>query len=179
MNIYLCGSPSKEPSDGRPAETTLPTQVGQRAGVMPADQPSQLLAPITAQPQRGISRRTFMLRLAGLTIVGATGSSLVLLACGQQLATQASPTSLPGSTALYTYRGHSGAVYAVTWSSDGKRIASGGYDGTVQVWDAANGGHIFTYHGHSDVVEAVAWSPDGKRIASGSDDNTVQVWVAA
>ncbi len=104
---------------------------------MPTDQPSQLLAPITAQPQRGISRRTFMLRLAGLTIVGATGSSLVLLACGQQPATQASPTSLPRSTALYTYRGHSGAVYAVAWSPDGKRIASGSDDNTVQVWVAA------------------------------------------
>jgi WD40 repeat protein len=111
MSTYLCGSPS--------------------------DQPSQLVAPITAQPQRGISRRTFILRLAGLTIVGAAGSSLVLLACGQQPTAQASPTSLPGNTALYTYRGHSGAVYAVTWSSDGKRIASGSDDNTVQVWVAA------------------------------------------
>jgi len=126
-----------------------------------------------------------MLRLAGLTVVGAAGSSLVLLACGQQPATQASPTSLHGGTALYTYHGHSGAVYAVAWNHvwgtgmpDGKRIASGGNDGTVQVWDAADGSHIFTYSGHSDVVEAVAWSPDGKRIASASDDNTVQVWVA-
>ena len=133
-----------------------------------------------------ISRRTFMLRLAGLTVVGASGSSLVLLACSQQPAAPASPASLHGSTSLYTYHGHSGAVYAVAWNPvwgtgmpDGKRIASGGTDGTVQVWDAADGGHVFTYHGHSDVVEAVAWSPDNKRIASASDDNTVQVWVAA
>ncbi len=138
-----------------------------------------------AQPQRGISRRTFMLRLAGLTVMGTAGSSLVLLACSQQPAAPASPTSLHGSTALYTYHGHSGAVYAVAWNPvwgtgmpDGKRIASGGTDGTVQVWDAIDGGHVFTYRGHSDVVEAVAWSPDGKRIASASDDNTVQVWVA-
>jgi len=119
-----------------------------------------------------------MLRLAGLTIVSAAGSSLVLLACGQQSAAPASPASLPRSKALYTYQGHSGAVYAVIWSPDSKRIASGGTDGTVQVWNAADGSHVFTYRGHSDVVEAVAWSPDGKRIASASDDNTVQVWEA-
>ena len=68
----------------------------------------------------------------------------------------------------YTYRGHSSSVYAVAWSPDGKRIASGSDDKTVQVWDAANGGHVFTYRGHSNLVYAVAWSPDGKRIASGS-----------
>jgi WD40 repeat protein len=59
---------------------------------------------------------------------------------------------------------------------DGKRIASGGNDSTVQIWDAVTG-HLQTkYSGHTGTVYAVAWSPDGKRIASGSDDSTVQVW---
>ena len=57
-------------------------------------------------------------------------------------------------------------VDSVAWSPDGKRIASGSYDNTVQVWDAIDGSNVFTYKGHSDVVESVAWSPDGKRIAS-------------
>ena len=47
-----------------------------------------------------------------------------------------SPTSVPAGTTLYTYRGHSSAVGAVAWSPDGKRIASGSVDGTVQVWEA-------------------------------------------
>ena len=29
--------------------------------------------------------------------------------------------------------------FAVSWSPDGSRIASGNFDGTAQVWDAANG----------------------------------------
>src|SRR5258708_3277435 len=70
---------------------------------------------------------------------------------------------------LYTYRGHSGSVNAVMWSPDGKRIASGSDDHTVQVWDAADGSHVFTYKGHfngahPNGVYAVAWSPNGKRI---------------
>jgi WD40 repeat protein len=70
-------------------------------------------------------------------------------------------------------------VIAVAWSHDSKHITSAGYDGTMQVWDAADGGHVFTYPGPADLVRAVAWSPDGKRIASVSDDGTVQVWDAA
>jgi len=67
---------------------------------------------------------------------------------------------------------------AVAWSPDGQRIASGSDDGTVQVWNATDGGHVSTYQGHSSTVHAVAWSPDGKRIVSGSGDKTVQVWEA-
>jgi len=69
-----------------------------------------------------------------------------------------------GRNAFITYQGHSGAVLAVTWSPDGKHIASGSVDKTVQVWSAVNGGNVFTYKGHSDWVMAVAWSPDGKRL---------------
>jgi len=69
-------------------------------------------------------------------------------------------------------------VEAVTWSPDGRRIALGSNDKTVQVWNAAGGGDVYTYGGHSNPVYAVAWSPDGKHIASGSEDETVQVWRA-
>jgi len=69
-------------------------------------------------------------------------------------------------------------VKALAWSPDGKRIASGGNDNTVQVWDAADGGNVYTYSGHSATVTSVIWSPDSERIASGSDDKTVQVWEA-
>src|SRR6266566_1789579 len=72
---------------------------------------------------------------------------------------------------LLIYRGHSGAVGGVSWSPDGTRIASGGKDGTVQVWDATTGKHILTYPGHLQSVlpatdsprsvNSIAWSPDG------------------
>ncbi|GHO90457.1 hypothetical protein KSF_005050 [Reticulibacter mediterranei] len=66
----------------------------------------------------------------------------------------------------------------VAWSPDGTRIASGGDDKMVQIWNATSSDDnpIFTYIGHSGGVETVAWSPDGTRIASGSADKTIQVW---
>ena len=67
---------------------------------------------------------------------------------------------------------------AVAYSPDGTFIASGGFDRTVQVWNATTGARTVTYQGHTNSVNALAWSPDGASIASGSMDTTVQVWQA-
>jgi len=147
-----------------PAPVTSPGQPFQQASI-------PVVQPRPEQARRGISRRT--------VIIGLGAAGVVALGGGITWWFSQHPAIGPAiGTLLYTYGGHSGNVSAVAWSPDGKRIASGSYDKTVQVWDAANGGNIYTYQGHSDVVEAVVWSSDGRRIASGSDDHTVQVWDA-
>ena len=74
------------------------------------------------------------------------------------------------------YHGHDRGVQVVAWSPNGKRIASGSRDTTVQVWDAATGRRDLLYSGHSSTVGALAWSPEGNRIASVAED--IEVWVA-
>jgi serine/threonine protein kinase len=89
----------------------------------------------------------------------------------------------PPITRLATYHGHLKEVYTVGWSPDGKFLASGSGDETVQIWDFARGANILTYCGHrhkvgKGLVQAIMWSPDGNYIVSGSWDKTVRIWDA-
>lgn len=79
------------------------------------------------------------------------------------------------------YHGHYGTdnIYALAWSPDGTKIASGAEDKTVQVWNALTGETYYIYTHHTNMVDGLSWSPNGKYIASGSYDGTAQVWEAA
>src|SRR5712664_1976077 len=107
---------------------------------------------------------------------------LLLVACtttpSSFSATPPASGRTPQGTPVTTYHGQTSTIFAVAWSPDGTRIASGGNDSTAQIWDARTGHRLALYSGHTGTVYTLAWSPDGRRIASGSDDSTVQVWDA-
>jgi WD40 repeat protein len=72
---------------------------------------------------------------------------------------------------------HKAWVSSVAFSHDGKRLASGGDDGMVKVWDAMSGKEVLTIRADS-AVSCVAYSREGKRLASGGWDRVVRVWDA-
>ncbi|MHC4557154.1 MAG: WD40 domain-containing protein [Planctomycetota bacterium] len=80
--------------------------------------------------------------------------------------------------AIKTFRGHQIGKWLIAVSPAGDRIASGGWDKTVVVWDAITGAEIMTLRGHKDSLSAVDYSPDGSHILSSSYDRTIKVWDA-
>ncbi|WP_200817738.1 eIF2A-related protein, partial [Calothrix rhizosoleniae] len=76
---------------------------------------------------------------------------------------------------LKTLKGHNSEVYSVSFSPDGKTIASASFDNTIKLW-SVDGKLLKTLRGHSSEVISVSFSPDGKTIASASWDNTIKLW---
>jgi Tol biopolymer transport system component len=66
-------------------------------------------------------------------------------------------------------------VLSVVFSSDGKRIATSGSDGTARIWDL-DGKELAKLQGHQGDVLSAVFSPDGKRIATSGSDGTARIW---
>jgi WD40 repeat protein len=57
-------------------------------------------------------------------------------------------------------------------------LATGSYDGTLRLWDVAEGRQLAMLRDHASVIESLAWSPDGTTIYTGSGDASCRIWHA-
>lgn len=77
---------------------------------------------------------------------------------------------------IKTLQDHTDVVSTVTVSRDGKLLASGSWDTTIQLWNLRTGKRICTFEGHLAPVWSVAFSADGQLLASSSKDETIKLW---
>ncbi|KAG2346378.1 WD40 repeat-like protein, partial [Suillus weaverae] len=79
-----------------------------------------------------------------------------------------------GSLIARPFEGHNACVRSVAVSPDDKRIASGGNDRTIIIWDVKSRSKIFNpLVKYTGAVDSVCFSPDRKRLVSGSTDSKV------
>lgn len=70
----------------------------------------------------------------------------------------------------YILKRNTEEVEAITFSANGKLLASGGDSEELNLWNVETGERIFTLTGHKSLTRALAFSPDGKNLASVSYD---------
>lgn len=82
----------------------------------------------------------------------------------------------PVTRCVETMPGHTDAVLHVSYSPDGKRLASGGGDTTVRFWNTSTSMPSHTCQGHRNHVLCTAWSPDGFLFVSSDRNGEIRVW---
>ncbi|XP_062843731.1 cell division cycle protein 20 homolog isoform X2 [Trichomycterus rosablanca] len=83
---------------------------------------------------------------------------------------------------VFTLRGHSQEICGLTWSPDGRYLASGGNDNLVNIWPAMQGGAqapVHSFSEHQGAVKALAWCPWQPSILAsggGTSDRHIRIW---
>lgn len=72
---------------------------------------------------------------------------------------------------------HAGPVRAISLSPDDSRIATGGDDRSLKIWDAATGAQLLTLSSTEGFGD-INWSPDGARLLT-RDGGGIRVWDAS
>jgi WD40 repeat protein len=83
--------------------------------------------------------------------------------------------------------GHHGSVQALAFSSDGRWLASGGYDKVIIVWNLSSGREEFRLGGHKnattlqqslekEAISSLAFNSDGTRLVSMHVSGVIRMW---
>jgi WD40 repeat protein/GTPase SAR1 family protein len=85
----------------------------------------------------------------------------------------------PGVKLLRVFEGHDDRALCVAFDPEGRTLASGSGDSTVNLWEVADGKLLRVLKGHRNSVVSLAFDPEGRTLVSGSPDGTAVLWEVA
>ena len=145
----------------RPAPVRLPAKVGGRRG-------------------RRLAWVTVLCAFAGLGLAEATGAtrlrSAVTGLIHRDAAGPVPSVSKPPPGEIARFEGHKHHVWTVVYHPAGRLALSGGWDGTVRLWELETRKEVGRLGGDLKRTTAVAFSPDGGRALTGGSDGFVRLW---
>jgi WD40 repeat protein len=74
---------------------------------------------------------------------------------------------------------HEEEIASACFSADGHKVAIGGDDGRVIVWDAVSGSALTPPFGHGRRVNSICFSADGAKLVTAGNDGAAAIWDAA
>ncbi len=120
---------------------------------------------LNSDPQLGL-----LLSLEAVNLTQATGLN------APASAEEALFRAMQASQLQRIFSGHSEGINAVTFSPDGRFLATVSRDTDVKLWDIVTGQQIGSLNAHAQPVNAVAFSPDSSQLATAGDDGFIILW---
>src|SRR6185369_3283457 len=100
--------------------------------------------------------------------------TLIVAICGCSRIAPA-PAPVPPVSAFW----HTGDIWGVSFSPDGRWIATAGADHSIRLTHAESIAEKRILRAHEGQVLAVVFSPDGSLLASACEDKTARLWDVA
>lgn len=77
------------------------------------------------------------------------------------------------------FEAHKQEVCGLKWNVEENKLASGGNDNKLFIWDALNTKPLYQFNDHTAAVKAISWSPHQRGVLAsggGTADKTIKTW---
>lgn len=113
---------------------------------------------------------------AGHLAMDQSGLNLVTLNQENSVALWSMSALDDRSQVRHSLRGHSDVIRNAVFAPDGSKIATGGGDNQIILWEYETADQSRSFSGHVGSITSMSFDPSGQRLASASEDGSVRIW---